>query len=92
MQRPSTFYRKHFNEELEQATQLVVEAEKQKTAFMQNMTHQVRTPLNVIMGYAQILNTSTTAILPSDSVSEDELLSPKRQSIRIVKRYRPIRL
>lgn len=92
MQRPSTFYRKYFNEELEQATQLVVEAEKQKTAFMQNMTHQVRTPLNVIMGYAQILNTSTTAILPSDSVSEDELLSPKRQSIRIVKRYRPIRL
>lgn len=92
MPRPSTFYRKHFNEELEQATQLVVEAEKQKTAFMQNMTHQVRTPLNVIMGYAQILNTSTTAILPSDSVSEDELLSPKRQSIRIVKRYWPIRL
>ena len=64
-----------FNEELEQATQLVVEAEKQKTAFMQNMTHQVRTPLNVIMGYAQILNTSTTAILPSDSVSEDEIKS-----------------
>lgn len=64
-----------FNEELEQATQLVVEAEKQKTAFMQNMTHQVRTPLNVIMGYAQILNSSSTNILPSDSVSEEEIKS-----------------
>lgn len=64
-----------YNEELEKATLLVQEADRQKTAFMQNMTHQVRTPLNVIMGYAQILNSSRTSILPCDCVSEEEIKS-----------------
>lgn len=64
-----------YNKELEQATLLVKEADKQKTAFMQNMTHQVRTPLNVIMGYAQILNSSRMSILPCDCVSEEEIKS-----------------
>ena len=58
-----------YNEELEQATQLVVEADKQKTAFMQNMTHQVRTPLNIIMGFAQILSIPTDgASMPEEEV------------------------
>ena len=58
-----------YNAELEQATQLVVEADKQKTAFMQNMTHQVRTPLNIIMGFAQILSTPTDgASMPEEEV------------------------
>lgn len=64
-----------YNEELEQATLLVMEADKQKTAFIQNMTHQVRTPLNVIMGYAQILNSSSSNILPCDCVTEEEIKS-----------------
>jgi signal transduction histidine kinase len=62
-----------YNEELEKATLLVQEADRQKTSFIQNMTHQVRTPLNVIMGYAQILNSPSTPILPCDSVSEEEI-------------------
>lgn len=64
-----------YNEELEKATLLVQEADRQKTSFIQNMTHQVRTPLNVIMGYAQILNSSRTSILPCDCVSEEEIKS-----------------
>lgn len=60
----------NYNVELEEATKLVVEADKQKTAFMQNMTHQVRTPLNIIMGYAQILN-----MPKSDAVSDEEIKS-----------------
>ena len=64
-----------YNKELEQATLLVIEADKQKTAFIQNMTHQVRTPLNVIMGYAQILNSSTSNVFPCDGVSEEEIKS-----------------
>ncbi|MCR5473324.1 MAG: histidine kinase [Prevotella sp.] len=62
-----------YNEELEKATLLVQEADRQKTSFIQNMTHQVRTPLNVIMGYAQILNSPSTPILPCDCVSEEEI-------------------
>lgn len=43
------------NEELAKATLLAKEADKQKTAFMQSMSHQIRTPLNIILGFAQVL-------------------------------------
>lgn len=62
-----------YNDELEKATQLVVEADKQKTAFMQNMTHQLRTPLNIIMGYSQILNISSTGQIDIGKISEENL-------------------
>ena len=65
----------NYNKELELATQMVLEADKQKTAFMQNMTHQVRTPLNIIMGYAQILNIPTTGTNAMEGVSEEEVKS-----------------
>lgn len=43
------------NEELEQATLMAKEADKQKTIFIQNVSHQIRTPLNIIMGFSQVL-------------------------------------
>ena len=43
------------NEELQQATQLVQEAYKRKTTFIQNVSHQIRTPLNIVMGFSQVL-------------------------------------
>lgn len=42
------------NKELVEATQMVAEANKRKTVFIQNVTHQIRTPLNVVMGFAQV--------------------------------------
>ena len=50
---------KHRNEELAAATRMEEEAERQKTAFIQNVTHQIRTPLNIIMGFAQVLGGHT---------------------------------
>jgi signal transduction histidine kinase len=50
------------NEELAKATRLVEEADRQKTAFIQNVTHQIRTPLNIIMGFAQILSSQESAL------------------------------
>ena len=47
------------NEELEKATILVQEAERQKTLFIQNVSHQIRTPLNIIMGFAQVLSNTS---------------------------------
>ena len=43
------------NQELQQANQLVREANQRKTVFMQNMAHQVRTPLNIINGFTQVI-------------------------------------
>lgn len=49
---------KHHNEELQKARTMAHEAYKQKMAFIQNMTHQLRTPLNIILGFAQVLRDS----------------------------------
>ena len=48
--------------ELEQATLLARQASEQKTQFMQDMSHQIRTPLNIVHGFAQILRDDCGAI------------------------------
>ena len=42
------------NEELARASELAREANHQKSLFIQNVSHQIRTPLNIIMGFAQV--------------------------------------
>lgn len=46
------------NQELQQAYQLVREADQQKTEFVQDMAHQIRTPLNIISGFTQVISSS----------------------------------
>ena len=60
------------NEELAQATKLAQEADRQKTTFIQNVSHQIRTPLNIIMGFSQILSENNNQ---QDSMSTDEMNS-----------------
>ena len=43
------------NEELVHASEMAKDADRQKSLFIQNVSHQVRTPLNIIMGFAQVL-------------------------------------
>lgn len=59
---------KRKNEELVQATRLVEEANRQKTTFLQNLSHQIRTPLNIVMGFAQVLR-DTSALAGEDTKS-----------------------
>ena len=67
---------KERNEELEKATRLVEEADKQKTAFIQNVSHQIRTPLNIIMGFAQVIRETLT---PSDGNAIREALQEEEK-------------
>ena len=46
----------HRNRELLDANDKALEADRKKTAFLQDMMHQIRTPLNIIGGFAQVLN------------------------------------
>ncbi len=49
------FSRRRHMHQLKKAYAHALEADKLKTAFIQNMSHEVRTPLNVISGFAQVL-------------------------------------
>lgn len=46
------------NDELASAYQLKLETNRRKAAFIQDMYHQIRTPLNIIGGFAQVLAAS----------------------------------
>ena len=47
--------RKKHLEELRKAYNKAMESEKMKTAFIHNVSHEVRTPLNIITGFAQVI-------------------------------------
>jgi signal transduction histidine kinase len=55
------------NRELAEASQKAEAAAKEKAVFLQNMSHQIRTPLNIIMGFLQVLRDDFEAI-PSEEV------------------------
>lgn len=44
------------NQELARANERVIEANEKTTAFVQDMMHQIRTPLNIISGFMQVLD------------------------------------
>ena len=52
--------------ELEEATMLARQASEQKTQFMQDMSHQIRTPLNIVHGFSQVLRNG------SETMADDE--------------------
>ena len=76
----------HRNEELMQATQLVQEADKQKTTFIQNVTHQIRTPLNIILGFAQVLSEAGSSSLSDEERKSitDTMKHNARQLVRMI--------
>ena len=65
------------NVELTQAYQLKLEANRQKTTFIQQMFHEIRTPLNIIGGFTQVLAASLHE-LPADEI--DDITARMRES------------
>lgn len=66
--------RKHLKE-LEKAYERVKESEKMKAAFIQNVSHEVRTPLNIISGFSQVIADPEL----SESVEERQHMSQMMQ-------------
>lgn len=57
------------NDELTRAYQLKMETNRQKIAFIQDMYHKIRTPLNIISGFSQLLKDSHHS-LPAEEVED----------------------
>ena len=54
------------NEELRIANDEAVRADRRKTEFIQDLYHQVRTPLNIISGFVEVLRDSHTVMSDYD--------------------------
>lgn len=63
------------NEELVRTTELAKEADRQKSLFIQNVSHQVRTPLNIIMGFAQVLRENKSVMPEEEARSVINMMS-----------------
>ena len=71
------------NEELANAYQLKLETNRRKTAFVKDMYHAIRTPLNIISGFAQVLFASLHA-LPEEEVND--IMTRMRSSAKDISR------
>jgi signal transduction histidine kinase len=62
------------NEELAQTSELAKEADRQKSLFIQNVSHQIRTPLNIIMGFAHVLKESKSSLPEEEAKSITDMM------------------
>lgn len=65
------------NKKMEEAMRLAEESVRQKTLFIQNVSHQIRTPLNIVLGFANVLKESIASTDDNTSSKANESLSEK---------------
>ncbi|AMM23524.1 PAS domain-containing sensor histidine kinase [Variovorax sp. PAMC 28711] len=66
--------RQTLNEHLAAAMQAAEKANQAKSDFLSSMSHELRSPLNAILGFAQLLDSGTPAPTPSQKESIDQVL------------------
>jgi PAS domain S-box-containing protein len=65
--------RTRYEHELKEAYRLAEEANKAKSEFLHTMSHEVRTPLNTIIGMTNILEQRSSASVPASYLESIEL-------------------
>ena len=74
------------NRELVAANEKALEADRKKTAFLQDMMHQIRTPLNIICGFAQVLNDSFHELPPDEARNITQMMHDNVRKIAHITR------
>ena len=74
------------NCELLDANEKALESDRKKTVFLQDMMHQIRTPLNIIGGFAQVLNESFHEIPADESKKIVQMMQENVKKIMRISR------
>jgi PAS domain S-box-containing protein len=62
------------NVELESAREVADKANLAKSDFLSSMSHELRSPLNAILGFAQLMDSGSPPPLPAQKASIDQIL------------------
>ena len=76
--------RKKHMQELRKAYKKAMESEKMKTAFIQNVTHEVRTPLNIITGFAQVIASPDLADNPEERQHISKMMQKSTRQVTVL--------
>ena len=74
--------RRHLKE-LRKAYDQALESDKIKTAFIQNISHEVRTPLNIISGFSQVIANPDLDPNIEESLNENSEEAKKENQVEI---------
>jgi len=66
--------RKRFEQELEGAKSTAEKANLAKSEFLSSMSHELRSPLNAILGFAQLIESGSPALTASQAQNTDHIL------------------
>ncbi len=75
------FARRRHMRQLKKAYDHALESDKTKSAFIRNVTHEVRTPLNIISGFAQVISDPNMVTGPEERAHIAEMMQKNTQLI-----------